>query len=162
MDRNSYLGVSCRVVDTKIGSFCSIANDCCIGLDTHSIDWVSTSPVFNKNREQIKTKYSKHEFKTRTVVSIGNDVWIGEKVVIKSGVTIGTGAIIGAGSVVTKDVPPYEIWGGVPAKCIRQRFPAELAEGLLKSRWWELSDEELTRVAPFVKDPAVFLRKLNE
>ncbi|WII71833.1 CatB-related O-acetyltransferase [Bdellovibrio sp. 22V] len=162
MGRHSYLGMECRAVDTTIGSFCSIANGCSFGLDTHSINWVSTSPVFNRNRDQIKTKFSFHEFKTRTHVNIGHDVWIGENVVIKSGVNIGTGAVIGAGSVVTKDVPPYEIWGGVPAKLIRRRFPDDVSVRLLQSQWWNLDDSTLTKLAAYIQEPSIFLGKLHE
>lgn len=162
MGRNSYLGSSCRVVDTSIGSFCSIANGCLFGLDTHSINWVSTSPVFNKNREQIKTKYALHEFITRTHVEIGHDVWIGENVVIKSGITVGIGAIIGAGSVVTKNIPPYEIWGGVPARLIRKRFSEDICSQLLNSQWWSLNDIALKELAPYIQEPAVFLGKFYE
>lgn len=162
MGRHSYCGADCRIVDTEIGSFCSIANSCAIGLDSHSIDWVSTSPVFNENRDQIKMKYSHFPFATRTFVQVGSDVWIGERVVIKSGVSVGHGSIIGAGSVVTKDIPPYEIWGGVPAKLIRKRFSPEITEGLLVSQWWNLDDNLLTRAAKSIRSPVDFLKVLNE
>ncbi len=69
-------------------------------------------------------------------IVIGNDVWIGYEAVILSGVTIGDGAIIGARAVVTKDVPPYTIVGGVPARPIRRRFPDEAVEALLALKWW--------------------------
>ena len=65
MQKHSYCGSGCQILDTKIGSFCSIANNCVIGADSHSIDWASTSPVFNRNRDQIKFKYSFHEFQIR-------------------------------------------------------------------------------------------------
>ena len=76
-------------------------------------------------------------------IIIGNDVWIGYEAVILSGVTIGDGAIIGARAVVTKDVPPYTIVGGVPAKPIRKRFSDETISALLTTRWWDWSEEKI-------------------
>ena len=78
-------------------------------------------------------------------ITIGNDVWIGYEAVILSGVTIGDGAIIGARAVVTKDVPPYTIVGGVPAKPIRKRFSDETISALLTERWWDWPEEKIAR-----------------
>ena len=78
-------------------------------------------------------------------IIIGNDVWIGYETVILAGVTIGDGAIIGARAVVTKDVPPYTIVGGVPAKPIRKRFPQETIDTLLKIKWWDWSKERIAQ-----------------
>ena len=82
-------------------------------------------------------------------IVVGNDVWIGYEAVILSGVKIGDGAIVGARAVVTKDVPPYTIVGGVPAKPIRKRFPDDIIAKLLKSRWWDLPPAE---ILPRIKD----------
>lgn len=163
MGKHSYCGYNCMVIDTSIGAFCSIASNCNIGADGHSVSWVSTSPVFNKNRSQIKNfKFSEHDYQTRSHVEIGNDVWIGEKVIIKSGVAIGHGAIVGAGSVVTKNIPPYEIWGGVPAKLIKPRFSdASISARLLNSKWWALDEEKLRKAAVHIKDPTAFLDYLE-
>lgn len=76
-------------------------------------------------------------------VTIGNDVWIGARVMIKGGITIGDGAVIGAGAVVTKNIPPYAICAGVPAKLIRYRFKPEEVEFLMNKKWWNLPDERL-------------------
>ena len=76
-------------------------------------------------------------------MTIGNDVWIGENAVILGGISIGDGAVIGAGAIVTKDVPPYTIVGGVPAKKIRSRFPDDIVKMLLKIQWWNLEEDIL-------------------
>lgn len=170
MGRNSFCGYDCVVVKTIVGSFCSIASNCEIGGATHSIEWVSTSPVFNENKEQIKKKYSHFEFGTNEMTIIGHDVWIGSRALIKSGVNIGTGAVIGMGSVVTKDVPPFEIWAGNPAKLIRKRFDDEMIEVLLESEWWEMKDQELEKMAVNIRNVKDFIdlismekeRKLHE
>lgn len=143
IDRYSYIGDRCTVVNTDIGSFCSIADGCQIGNASHPIDWVSTSPVFYSGKNIMKKNYSKHEFDVFKKTVIENDVWIGSNTLIKSGVKIGNGAVIGMGSVVTKNVPPYEIWAGNPAKYIRRRFDNEISEKLLEIKWWEYSEEKL-------------------
>lgn len=121
--------------DTSIGRFCSIGSNVVIGLEKnkHPLDWLSTS-LFTKEFEE---KYDSSLSANITV--IGNDCWIGRDAVIMSGVKIGTGAVIGARALVTCDVPPYAIYAGVPAKLVRYRFPAELIERLMESRWWNVS-----------------------
>jgi acetyltransferase-like isoleucine patch superfamily enzyme len=119
---------------SSIGRFCSIGRNVVIGQDprNHPIDWVSTSPVFN------------HGYDSQIVpVEIGHDVWIGHNAVIFAGVKIGHGAVIGMNAVVTKDVAPYSIVGGNPAKPIRSRFEDPIVEKLLKSNWWNYSVDEL-------------------
>ena len=84
-------------------------------------------------------------------IIIGNDVWIGYEAVILAGVTIGDGAIIGSRAVVTKDVPPYTIVGGVPARPIRRRFDDETVEALLHLRWWDWDEEKIRRNLPAIQ-----------
>lgn len=150
--RYSYLyGTS--AVQTEIGAFCSIASGSTIGGGSHPTDWVSSSPVFYKNRNVLKTNFSQNEYQEFSQTMIGNDVWIGSKCLVKGGVTIGDGAVIGMGSVVTKDVPPYEIWAGNPAKFIRKRFDDETIEKLLEIKWWDFSDEKLAELGDLFHDP---------
>lgn len=90
--------------------------------------------------------------------SVGNDVWIGEGVFIKAGIKIGDGSVVGMGAVVTKDVAPYSIVAGNPAKLIRFRFDHEVIDALLKMKWWDLPDYELRRLGPAFNDPQAMLR----
>jgi acetyltransferase-like isoleucine patch superfamily enzyme len=119
----------------KIGSFCSINPDVIIFLgEEHRTDWVTTYPFSALFKEF--QQFSGHPA-TKGDVFIGNDVWIGTNVTILSGVKIGDGAVVGAGSVVVKEVPPYAIVGGTPAKLIRMRFDQKTVDGLLKMKWWD-------------------------
>ncbi|WP_392454626.1 CatB-related O-acetyltransferase [Chryseomicrobium aureum] len=145
MDKYSYIGNNCTIVDTKIGAFCSIADNCIIGGASHPIDWISTSPVFHSGKNILKTNFSNHKFNVNNRTIIGNDVWIGNNVLIKSGIKISDGAIIGMGSILTKDVGPYEIWAGNPAKLIRTRFDEGKIQHLLNVKWWEFDDKKLKK-----------------
>ncbi len=162
MDRHSFCGYNCSIYYCNIGAFTSIANNVVIGSGEHPMNWIGMSPVFYKGRDSIKFKISKFERPIPATTIVGNDVWIGINSVIKSGVTIGDGAVVGMGSIVTKSIPPYEIWAGNPAKKIRNRFSSELIETALRLQWWSLKDEELKKLSPFVKDPALFYIKLEE
>lgn len=127
----------------KIGSFCSIAQEVLILLGgNHSLDWVTTFP-FEKEPEVFTNRPDKLYEASKGDVIIGNDVWIGRRVIILSGLNIGDGAIIAAGSVVTKDVMPYTIVGGNPAKFIRKRFDDTTISALLKIKWWDWEDEKI-------------------
>jgi len=157
MDRHSFCGYDCEIAHADIGSFCSIANGVVIGGGAHPIAWASTSPAFYKGRDSIAAKFSEHEREAPRRTTIGNDVWIGQRALIKAGVTIGTGAVVGMGSVVTRDIPPYTIVGGNPAKEIRRRFDEPTAQRLLASEWWTFSDADLRRLGAHVRDPRLFL-----
>ncbi len=132
-------------VSAKVGRFCSIARGVHLGLGMHPVDsFVSTSPVFFSKHNMIQKSFSDREyFDGSKEVTVGNDVWIGANALIKDGVKIGDGAIIGAGSVVTKDVLPYEIVAGVPAKRLRMRFSEEDVKFLQATKWWEKDEEWL-------------------
>lgn len=136
----------------SIGRFCSIADrvEILLGGD-HRTDWATTFP-FSAFRERWPKAASGEAYhRTGGDVAIGHDVWIGSQAMIMSGVTIGHGAVIGARSVVVKDVAPYEIVGGVPAKTIRYRFDAEAIDRLLDAAWWNLPDEEISRLVPLLQ-----------
>ena len=159
--RYSYVSRNCFVTDTGIGSFTSIAADCYIGGTPHTMEWVSTSPVFHKWGNILRRNFSRHEFEIFIRTTIGNDVWIGTGAMIRAGVTIADGAVIGMGSVLTKDVGPYEIWAGNPARFIRKRFDDETIERLQKSRWWEKEDSEIEKFAIYMTNPSSFLEYME-
>ena len=139
-----------------IGKFCSIASKTkfIMGPANHRISSITTYPfnvfggLWNKNTPE---HLSQLPFKGDIV--IGNDVWIGRESVIMPGVKIGDGAIICAYSVVTKDVEPYSVVGGNPAKLIKKRFDDELIEILLKVKWWDFEPEKLVEFLPLLCDP---------
>lgn len=106
LGRYSYMGMNNAVNSADIGSFCSIASYCSIGGGTHSMNTVSTSPVFHRGRNILGRNFSMNAMPVSKRVCIGNDVWIGQGVFIKDGITVGHGAVIGAHAVVTHDVPP--------------------------------------------------------
>jgi len=160
MDRYSFCGYDCDIANTTIGSFCSIANGVVIGGGIHPMDWVSTSPVFYEGRDSVKAKFSTHKRDKVQKTIIGHDVWIGQNTLIKQGVTIGTGAVIGMGSIVTKDVEPYAIVAGNPAKLIRMRFEQQIIKQLLASKWWELNNADLLQLGKYIKNPEFFLKEI--
>ncbi len=122
-----------------IGNFCSIARYVTFQEYDHDFKKL-TSYFVNAN---LKKQSSKLDIVSKGAITIGHDVWIGTHSVILSGANIGTGAVIAANSVVTTDIPPYSIVGGVPAKIIKYRFSDEIIAQLLNSKWWEKSEEEI-------------------
>jgi len=161
-DKHSFCGYDCEILNSDIGSFCSIANNVTIGGGMHPTEWVSMSPVFYDGRDSVKAKFSEHKRDPDKRTSIGHDVWIGKGVIIKQGVSIGTGAVIGMGSIVTKDVEPYLVVAGCPAKEIRKRFDDKIIDKLLKIRWWNFNDKELYNYAKYFTDPKRFITELEK
>lgn len=132
----------------QIGKFCSIACGAKFLFNSanHTLPSLSTYPfpLFFEEWGLEKKDVTK-AWDNKGDIVIGNDVWIGYEAVILAGVTIGDGAIIGTRAVVTKDVPPYTIVGGVPAKPIKKRFSEEIISALLEIQWWNWSEERIAR-----------------
>lgn len=165
---------------TKIGRFCSI--NCTARIwNNHSLDTVTTHPFLDHRlfysrkekdmRQALLKKYGKHhdnadfensEIRDNRPVEIGNDVWIGANAIILPGVKIGDGAVIAAGAVVTKDVEPYAIVGGVPAKIIKYRFGEEERKKFLQIKWWDWEIDEIERNIELFYDPEKFLATYGE
>lgn len=120
---------------TVVGRYCSIASYVQIGPNEHSMEFLSTGWIDETDSTVMATIIQES---TNKITYVGCDVWIGANVVIKRGVAVGPGACVGAGAVVTKDVPPYAIVAGVPAKILRFRFPEHIVKDLLDSQWWTL------------------------
>lgn len=122
-----------------IGSFCSIGSGASFimaGNQGHRSDWVSSYPFFYMRQEPAFAAASDAFMPAGNTV-IGNDVWIGSEAMIMPGISVGDGAVIGSRAVITRDVEPYAIVGGNPAKVIRMRFPVEQVQMLLEMRWWD-------------------------
>jgi acetyltransferase-like isoleucine patch superfamily enzyme len=146
--RYSYLRANSAVGGgSEIGRFCSIARGCEIGASEHPTSFLSTHPFQYSNRHFRRTtgyrQFERVTFEEPQGAKIGHDVWIGAKAIILRGVTVGHGAIVAAGAVVTKDVAPYTIVAGVPAKPVRKRFPDDIIARLLAVKWWERDLAEL-------------------
>jgi acetyltransferase-like isoleucine patch superfamily enzyme len=143
----------------SIGRYCSIARNVTIGQNrkSHPLDGLSTHTGLAALRQRHTGATEAHEPVRQTV--IGHDVWIGMDVLILEGVTIGTGAVIGAQSLVTRDVPPYAIVTGSPAKVLRYRFDQPIIDGLLASQWWNLTPRQLAELP--IEDPEKLLEALK-
>lgn len=161
----SYCGPDLRIDNPKtiIGSFCSIGQRVVIGHGEHPLCFISSSPYLYLDSLGWKSASTPvhNEYWIPDPIVIGNDVWIGEGAFIKNGVRIGDGAVIGAHSCVTKDIPPYAVAVGVPAKVVRYRFPDSVIKRLLMTKWWDLDDEVIRRIPYDNIDEALdFLERL--
>lgn len=177
----SFAGTGCRIERTSvIGRHCSFGWDLIMGRPFHPTMYMSTSKVFyadagstlsgpdfenftqiaKKSRHAARLKWMAIEQERHPLIEVGHDVWIGDRAVVMQGVKIGTGAVVAAGAVVTKDVPPYAIVGGVPAKVIGSRFAPEIVERLLATAWWEMPLPALAEV-PF-HDITAAVKALDE
>ncbi len=145
-----------------IGKFCSIACGACFILNSanHTLKSLSTYPfpLFFEEWE-LDRKNVARSWDNKGDIVIGNDVWIGYEAIILSGVTIGDGAIIASRAVVTEDVPPYTIVGGVPAKAIRKRFSEQTISHLLKIKWWDWTKERITQNIDAIQSGNITLLK---
>ena len=143
----------------KIGKYVSIGRNFRRISKNHPIDYITTHPCsFSPEFGWVKKDKRKRE-----LLEIGNDVWIGDNVTILPGCNrIGNGSIIAAGAVLTNDVGSYEIWGGVPAKYIKDRFDKETAEHLENTKWWDLEEDELKKYVNDFNNPKEFLRHFEK
>ncbi len=146
IDRYTYTARNCNVMNARIGSFCSIGPGCQIGLGSHPSHFVTTSPIFYSTAGQLNgDNWVDHDYYDEFApVQIGNNVWLGANVIVMDGVTIGEGAICAAGAVVMKDVPPYSLVAGMPAKVIKYRFDIETINRLLEMNIF-MRDEEFLK-----------------
>ncbi len=170
----TYFGVYNKLDQIKIGRYCSIASNLNIITGTHPLKSnVSTHPCFysinHKDKNKVDLCYikeNKHSedkmLNKKWNIVIGNDVWIGSDVKILQGIKIGSGAVIGAGALVTKDVEPYAIVGGIPAKLIRKRFVDEDIKFLLELKWWDKGEAWIRENAECFNDIDILKRKIQK
>lgn len=165
----SYIGGSSNI-NGVIGKYSCIGSNVTTISSTHPSDtYVSINPMFYSTQKQNGYTYVEHNSFDEMIyadnqkhsIIVGNDVWIGSNVVIVGGVTIGDGAIIATGAVVTKNVEPYSIVGGVPAKHIRYRFNSEQIAFLLQFKWWDKPDNWLVQNVALFNDIERFCSKFN-
>jgi len=166
-------GQHVEVQAADVGRFCEIGNNSTVGATGHPVSWLGVSAFQYKHatwgwhpaaaRSEVIDPEAGGRQSFRSVgpdrASIGNDVWLGAGVVVLRGVTIGDGCIVAANAVVTRDLPPYTICGGLPAKVIRKRLPDELRDELLDLQWWRYAPNELAGI-PF-DDPAAAVAALR-
>jgi acetyltransferase-like isoleucine patch superfamily enzyme len=161
LDDFSYVARDSQVHHATIGKFCCIGPQVLIGLGEHpSKDFVSSHPMFYSEIGQANPVIvARSLFNEYPHTTIGHDVWIGARAIIRSGITIGNGAIIASGAVVTKDVAPYSIVGGVPAQHIRFRFTDDEIAKLERLRWWDNDLAWFKQNAEAMRDVKTLLSK---
>ena len=141
------IGVPEIAIGSKIGKFCSIAENLqFIVRGSHMVNWITTYPF----QALWDMDVPLNDLPPHSPITVGNDVWIAANVKIKQGVTIGDGAILATECFVTKDVPPYALVGGNPAKIIKYRFTEEQIKDLLEIKWWDWEDEEIRKIVPLL------------
>ena len=150
----TYVEIGARITAASVGKFCSIAPYAFVGQPEHpTTGFVSTHPIFYRSIPALGYDFVEggaHQEVKRT--GIGNDVWIGAGAVVRSGLTVGDGVVVGAGAVVTKDLDPYTIYAGVPARPIRRRFDDDTIAFLREFRWWDRGDDWLQSHAREMQD----------
>lgn len=142
---HSYTGPNTLIFYSTIGKYCSISWNVSIGPANHNYKNLTTHSFLYNNYDKLRPEgvdpgYNRFE----DLCTIGNDVWIAANAIILRGVTVGDGAVIAANSVVTKDIPPYAIVGGTPAKVLKYRFSEDIIAQLLNLKWWELPDSVIS------------------
>lgn len=161
--RYSRIGVNSVVAHANIGNFSVISMESVLGPGMHPTNYLTPHSIFYRRGSWgFHDDWIKEiDFEEEPLITIGNDVWIGRHCTIMNGVTIGDGAIVAANATVTKDVPPYAIVGGMPAKVIKYRFSQEIIDRLLEIKWWNLPDEEITKRVDLFHIPNPTLNDIN-
>lgn len=159
--RYSRVNPGCQLANCDIGNFTAIGRNSSLGLGQHPLNFVSTQNIFYKKNNMNNFWVKDIDFPIKPI-KIGNDVWIGVESIVMDGVKIGDGAVIGARSVVTKNIPPYAIAVGQPAKVIRFRFDEEVIQRLLEIKWWEFNDDKITENIQFFREPEINIKVLNK
>lgn len=159
----TYIAKNSDISMATIGKYCSIGPNFTCGYGIHPTNGISTNPCFYSTYKQNGMSFcTKNKITERKEINIGNDVFIGMNVTILDGVTIGDGAVIAAGAVVVKDVEPYSIVGGVPAKHIKYRFSKDTIKKLLAIQWWNWDREKLKSVEKMFFDVENFANRYYE
>lgn len=160
--RFSYCGPDCELICCDIGNFCSISDHVFIGGAQHPMEWVSMSPVFQRVvHSGPSKKMGNNIYRTTKRTIIGHDVWIGHGAIIRTGVKIGNGAVVGGGAVVTKDVEPFAIYAGNPARLIRYRFDELTIKKIEETKWWFYDEHNLIQMAKYITNPSLFLEQFE-
>ncbi len=169
LGKYSYVSDRCNISKTKIGKFCSIGPGVTSVLGNHPVNtFVSTHPSFFSNKKQCGISFVPENLfddwvfvdsEMKYSIDIGNDVWIGTNVLLMQGVIIGNGAVIAAGAVVTKNVEPYSVVGGVPAKLISKRFDSEIVKKIENSQWWDNDEKWFNENIQYMSNIDSFLKQ---
>lgn len=165
MGYGSYMMTHCDLT-ADIGRFCSIGHEVMStrGIHPYQAPFATTSPMFYSLRKQAMETFASEQRFEEIVppTKIGNDCWIGSRVFLVGGISVGDGAVVLSGAVVTKDVPPYAVVGGVPAKVIKYRYDDDTIAWLLRTRWWDMPIEWLRSHAELLCDIEKLKKELNE
>lgn len=167
----TYIGCKCNLSESRIGRFSSIASGVNIIRGQHPVsEFITTCPAFYSHecgggfsyvRRSYYSPYRYANKKRKFVIDIGNDVWIGKNAMIMEGITIGDGAIVGAGALITKDVAPYSVVVGVPAKEIKKRFSQEDIDNLLRFKWWNKDKRWIEKNVDNFRNPKDFMKMMK-
>lgn len=170
--KGTYIRPDCYLKNVKIGRYCSIAPFVKIVDGNHPTSkFVATHPVFYKDKKMAGLsfehesgfeQYSYTDSSKKWLVEIGNDVWIGENALIMNGVKIGDGAVVASGAVVTKDVEPYSIVGGIPARIFRYRFSVQQIKFLSDYKWWNKDYDWIKEHIVFFDDIDLFIDEVEQ